>query len=82
MPDVLKLPPFHLPRCQGQARMFTLQGLYPGQLISAHHAIPRLDQGGSISVQVADVSDFGVKVLVLRGCQPIAYPMGFSGPPF
>ena len=80
MPDVLKLPPFHLPRRQGQPRMFALQCLYPGQLISAHHSFPRLDQGGSISVQVADVIDFGVKVLVLRGFQPIAYPVRFQVP--
>ena len=80
MPDVLKLPPFHLPRRQGQPRMFALQGLYSGQLISAHHSLPRLDQGGSFSVQIADVSDFGVIVLVPGGCQPIAYPVGFQVP--
>jgi hypothetical protein len=30
MADVLKLPPFHLSRGQGQTRMFALQGLHPG----------------------------------------------------
>ena len=41
MPDVLKLPPFHLPRRQGQPRMFALQGLYSGQLISSSVLITR-----------------------------------------
>jgi hypothetical protein len=82
MPEVLKLPPLHLPRGQRQTRMFALQGLYPGQLISAHHPFSGLGQGGSISVQVADVSDFGVKVLVLWGCQPIAHQMGLQVPLF
>ena len=50
------------PGAKGKTRMFALQGLYSGQLISAHHSLPRLDQGGSFSVQIADVSDFGVIV--------------------
>ena len=80
MPDVFKLPPFHLPRRQGQTRMFALQGLHPSQRIGAHHPFPSLGQGGSVAVQVADVSYFGVKLRVLRGCQPIANPVRFQVP--
>ena len=80
MPDVFKLPPFHLSRGQGQSRMFALQGLCPGQLISTQRSFPLLGQGGSIAVQGADVRDFGVKVLVIWGCQPISYPVGFQVP--
>ena len=61
------------PGAKGNPGCLRSRGLYSGQLISAHHSLPRLDQGGSFSVQIADVSDFGVIVLVPGGCQPIAY---------
>ncbi len=57
--------------------MFALQSLHPSQLIGAQHPLPFLGQGGSISVQSTDVTNFGVKLLVLWRCQPIAYQMGF-----
>ena len=66
MPDVLKLPPFQIPRRQGQPRMFALQ-LYSGRPSVQHHSLPRLDQGGSFWYRCADVSTWR-HGLVPGGC--------------
>ena len=82
MAKVLKLPPLHLPRRQGQAGMFALQSLNSGQFVGAHHSFRSLGQGRGISVQLTNITDFGIKVRVIWGSQPIADQVGPQVPLF
>jgi hypothetical protein len=66
MSDVLKLSAFHLAWGQRQARVFAFQSLHSSQFIGAHHLLALLCQNWGLSVKAAYVSNFLIKVLILR----------------
>src|SRR5215212_688148 len=72
MPDVLKFPPFDVPRLQRQAGMLAFQRLHARQFIGREHPFPRLRQKGRLGIQLTDIAHLGVEGRIDRGRQPVA----------
>ena len=58
--------------------MFSFQGLNPGHFVIADDPFSLLSQFGGLLIQVIDVTVFGLKFIIVFGCQPVTDQMRFE----
>src|SRR5688572_29583700 len=80
MADILKFTALDLAWRERQIFLLAFQGLHTSHLIGRNHPFAAFGQGRRFTIHLTHVSDFGVKLLVRRRCQPIANQVRFEIP--